>query len=63
MRDFQFDSFMAFLLMDGHGAYVWASYIITFFALLLLVVLPSLRKKGLVTAMKRQQRLEEVRPR
>lgn len=40
----QFDSFQSFLLMDGHGAYVWAVYGIVFILFALLLIAP-LRKK------------------
>jgi heme exporter protein D len=57
--NFQFDNFLDFVMMDGHGAFVWASYIITGMALLLLVVMPLLRKKSLYQQMRRQQRIEQ----
>lgn len=43
---FQFASFQEFMVMMGHGSYVWASYIITFAGIGLLAVLPvSTRRK------------------
>ncbi|MGH1485476.1 MAG: heme exporter protein CcmD [Cellvibrionaceae bacterium] len=57
--DFQFESFAAFMNMDGHGPYVWASYIITTVSLKLLVVIPYWYKKSLTEQIKRQQRIEE----
>jgi heme exporter protein D len=39
----QFDSIQAALEMGGHGPYVWASYIITFFVLTYLFVSPLRR--------------------
>ena len=57
--DFQFENFAAFMNMDGHGAYVWASYFITVVSLKLLVVIPYYYKKNVVEQIKRQQRIEE----
>lgn len=55
---FQFESFMEFMLMNGHGSYVWASYLITFIALLVLVLVPYRRQRQLLIRLKRQQRIE-----
>ena len=57
--NFQFEDFAAFMNMDGHGVYVWASYIITAISLKLLVVVPYWHKKDLAEQIKRQQRIEE----
>lgn len=43
--EFQFDSFAAFIHMGGHGKYVWASYLVTFVALLGLVLQPIIARK------------------
>ena len=50
---FQFDSLNAFLTMNGHGAYVWACYLITFSVLIFLVVSPLLEKKSFLKQQKK----------
>ena len=57
---FQFESLMDFLVMDGHGVYVWSSYIITGIAMKLLILLPFLKRKKLLVQLERQKRLEQV---
>ena len=47
-----------FMMMNGHGPYVWASYAITFLVLATLVIVPSLKKKQLIKRFERQQRIE-----
>ena len=61
--DFRFDTLNDFLMMDGHGIYVWASYIISALALGLLVLLPSLKRRRLLIRLERQQRIDSQRPR
>lgn len=39
-----FDSFAAFVSMEGHGPYVWACYI-TFFAVLVPLMIRSYRRR------------------
>lgn len=56
---FQFDTLASFLAMDGHGAYVWASYIITAIALTVLVWYPYSKQRELLLNLKRQQRIEQ----
>lgn len=41
----QFDSFSAFIAMDGHGVYVWSVYGITLVILTLLVINPVLKNR------------------
>ena len=55
---FQFESLTDFANMAGHGPYVWASYGITVTALLLLVAIPVLKKRQLLSRIERQQRIE-----
>lgn len=55
---FQFESVMDLLSMSGHGPYVWASYAITFFAMLALVLIPLFQQKGLAVRIQRKQRIE-----
>lgn len=54
---FQFESLADFMAMSGHGPYVWASYAITFIALIFLVVNPVLQQKKV---MKQQQKLRKL---
>lgn len=56
---FQFNSFLGFMAMDGHGIYVWCCYCITALVVLLLVVIPSWQKKQLMIQLARQQRIEQ----
>jgi len=58
---FQFESIADFFLMNGHGIYVWSSYVITLLSLLLLAILPSLQQRHFIIQQKRQQRIEEGR--
>ncbi len=41
----QFDSFSDFLVMDGHGIYVWTVYVVALLVLTLLVVTPLRRDR------------------
>lgn len=52
---FQFDSLAAFIAMDGHGFYIWLSYLITALVMVWLVAAPLRRKSQLFAAVKRQQ--------
>jgi heme exporter protein D len=54
---FQFESFAAFMSMSGHGPFVWASYGITFVALVYLLVSPVLQRKAFFQQQKKLQRL------
>lgn len=54
---FQFESINDFLMMDGHGIYVWACYAITMLALVVLAWLPSTKKRELITQLQRQERI------
>lgn len=56
---FQFDSFDAFLAMNGHGPYVWACYIITFSALIYLAVYPVVQKSAFLKQQKKWQELQK----
>lgn len=53
---FQFENFAGFMAMNGHGAYVWAAYAITFIALAYLLISPVLQQK---TFFKQQQRIQQ----
>ena len=54
-----FESFNALLMMDGHGAYVWAAYGITLCVLMVLLIGPGRRQrrilKHLGAELRRQQ--------
>ena len=54
---FQFESLDAFLAMKGHGPYVWACYMIVYFALIYLSLSPLLAKKAYL---KQQKKLIEI---
>ncbi len=47
-----------FLAMDGHGAFVWSAYAITFAVLMLNVMQPWLARRRLVNAEARRRRRE-----
>lgn len=57
---FQFDSIADFIAMNGHGPYVWASYVITFAILIFLLVSPLLQKKAFVKQQIKQQKLAQA---
>ncbi len=42
-----FDSFSAFITMEGHGPYVWASYAV-FFVLMIMMMIWSVRSRKAV---------------
>ena len=48
----RFESFSAFMLMDGHGAYVWAAYVLTLAILGVNLWWPGLVRKSFVKAEK-----------
>lgn len=54
-----FDSFSDFLAMGGHGLYVWLSYAIALFVIVINLVSPVLRKKQLVSELIRRLRREK----
>lgn len=56
---FQFENAADFLSMSGHGPYVWTCYVITAICLAYLFVSPMLRRRALMTELKRQLRLAE----
>jgi len=57
--NFQFDSLSDFMTMSGHGAFVWASYMVTFLALLIMVVIPVIQKKQMRQQLQRQRIIEK----
>lgn len=46
--------------MGGHGSFVWSSYVITTLSLLVLVIIPPIQKRQLMSQLKRRQRIEEL---
>lgn len=54
-----FDSFSDFLAMGGHGLYVWLSYAIALFVIVINLVSPVLRKKQLISELVRRLRREK----
>ncbi|MFZ5755950.1 MAG: heme exporter protein CcmD [Pseudomonadota bacterium] len=57
-----FENMDQLLHMNGHGAYVWASYGVAVLALIALVVMPVLRQKKLLADIARQARRDGARP-
>ncbi|WKD50953.1 heme exporter protein CcmD [Microbulbifer spongiae] len=58
---FQFSSFAEFLAMDGHGIYVWISYVVTFAALAALALYPRITRRRIQRELQRQQRIVQRR--
>jgi len=52
---FQFDSFADFLIMDGHGVYVWVSYLVTLLVMVWLVIWPLIASRQTRNALRRSQ--------
>ncbi|RYY04056.1 MAG: heme exporter protein CcmD [Gammaproteobacteria bacterium] len=59
---FQFDSVDAFLKMGGHGAFVWASYVIVYAILIYLTLAPVLSKKTFLKQQKKLLHLQKKSP-
>lgn len=57
----QFDSFTDFLVMGGHGPYVWAAYLAFFAVVLGSVLAARWQYQSIVTQQRRMARLEENR--
>ena len=51
-----FDSVTAALNMEGHGAFVWSAYGITFLVLAFMLLQPLLRGRRLAQAIQSEQR-------
>lgn len=43
-----FDSFAAFIYMDGHGFYVWLAYSVALIVVLGLLLIPGIQKRRFV---------------
>lgn len=60
--NFQFESLQEFLFMDGHGAYVWGCFAVTFVLMLYLVLAPGIRTRQFIRQQKRiEQRISAAR--
>ena len=57
-----FDSFTALMQMDGHGAFVWTAYAITFAVLITLVISPIMKKRRFIKQQRMQLRREQGAP-
>ena len=56
---FQFESVDAFITMGGHGANVWASYILVYLILIYLTLSPLLAKKAFLKQQKKLLQLQK----
>lgn len=56
---FQFESLIDFLMMRGHGPYVWAAYIITLTGMIYLCVAPLKATSDMVKIERKKQSREE----
>lgn len=54
MPEFNFTSLNDFLLMNGHGIYVWSSVLIALMVFGLLIIHPLLLHKGQIKQLKRR---------
>ena len=51
-----FDSLSAALQMDGHGAFVWAAYVITLTVIAIMFLVPSRRARLLLVQLRADRR-------
>ncbi len=56
---FQFESVEAFLTMGGHGAHVWASYVLVYIIIIYLTLSPLLGKKAFLKQQKKLLQLQK----
>ncbi len=56
---FQFESFDAFLAMNGHGIYVWTCYGIVYAILIYLTLSPVLSKNAFLKQQKKLIKLQK----
>lgn len=59
---FQFANLADFIAMNGHGSYVWAAYLITLVALVILVWLPIQQQRAFFQRQRRQQQRAGQQP-
>lgn len=57
---FQFESFADFMMMNGHGPYVWASYLITFVAIVYLLCAPVVMQRAFIKKQRKQLKLAQL---
>lgn len=58
---FQFESLMDFLVMSGHGSYVWAAYLITITGFAYLCIAPLMAHRAMVKReLKKRSREEDA---
>ena len=55
-----FESVSELLSMNGHGAYVWGSYLITFVGIIGIAVYPRMRKNKFIALQKKILARENV---
>ncbi|MGI9286738.1 MAG: heme exporter protein CcmD [Pseudomonadales bacterium] len=54
-----FDSFAAFVHMDGHGFYVWLAYAVALIVVLGLLLVPGMQKKRFIRDYKQSLRRQQ----
>lgn len=58
----QFSDLQSLLWMDGHGSFVWTCYIVTWLALIFLVVQPLWQKKAFIKQQRALSRRAPTQP-
>ena len=56
--EFQFTSLVDFMMMSGHGPYVWSCYAVTALGLLYLIVSPLRKRRRFIAQQRRQQHIQ-----
>ena len=56
--EFQFTSLADFMMMSGHGPYVWSCYAATAAGLLYLIISPLRRRRRFLAQQRRQQHIQ-----
>lgn len=56
-----FESFDALLSMNGHGVYVWVTYLLAVIVLSVLFIQPLLRRRQLLEQLRDQSRRQTVK--
>lgn len=57
---FQFENLVDFIVMSGHGPYVWAAYLITIATIVYMLVAPLLRQRTFFRQQqKNQQKIQQ----
>ena len=59
--NFYFADFQSFLLMDGHGTYVWSALVITLLVMVWLIVSPLISRRALLKEVARDIHREQDR--